>query len=48
MHTVLNNLLENYAAAMNGLDAIVFTAGVGENDKVVRRLVCEKHVVFRS
>lgn len=25
-----------YAAAMNGVDAIVFTAGVGENDRVVR------------
>jgi acetate kinase len=28
-----------YAAAMNGLDAIVFTAGVGENDNVVREKV---------
>jgi len=27
-----------YTAALNGLDAIVFTAGVGENDKVTRRL----------
>ena len=26
---------------MNGLDAIVFTAGVGENDSIVRELVCE-------
>ncbi len=25
-----------YAAAMNGVDAIVFTAGIGENDKQVR------------
>lgn len=25
-----------YAAAMNGVDAIVFTAGLGENDKVTR------------
>lgn len=30
-----------YAAAMNGIDAVVFTAGVGENDDVVRELVCE-------
>lgn len=30
-----------YAAAMNGVDAIVFTAGVGENDRVVRKLVME-------
>ena len=31
-----------YAAAMNGVDAIAFTAGVGENDGKVRRLVCER------
>ncbi len=31
----------SYAAAMNGVDAIAFTAGVGENDEVVRRWVCE-------
>lgn len=29
-----------YAAALNGLDAIVFTAGVGENDELTRELVC--------
>lgn len=29
-----------YAIAMNGLDAIVFTAGIGENSKVIRELVC--------
>ena len=29
-----------YAAAMNGLDAIIFTAGIGENSDVIRRLVC--------
>jgi acetate kinase len=27
-----------YTAAMNGLDAIVFTAGVGENDALTRKL----------
>ena len=31
-----------YVAEMNGVDAIAFTAGVGENDAEVRRLVCEK------
>jgi len=31
-----------YAAAMNGVDAIAFTAGVGENDKTVRKAVCER------
>ena len=29
-----------YAAAMNGVDAIAFTAGVGENDGVIREKVC--------
>ncbi len=29
-----------YAAAMNGLDAIIFTAGVGENDAAMRKRVC--------
>lgn len=30
-----------YAAAMNGVDVIVFTAGVGENDNVVRELIMQ-------
>ncbi|REK56870.1 MAG: acetate kinase [Thermobacillus sp.] len=30
-----------YAAVMNGLDAIVFTAGIGENSTHVRKAVCE-------
>lgn len=30
-----------YVAAMNGVDAIAFTAGVGENDFLVREDVCE-------
>lgn len=29
-----------YAAALNGLDAIVFTAGIGENSSYMRQLVC--------
>jgi acetate kinase len=29
-----------YAAAMGGLDAIVFTGGIGENSDMVRRDVC--------
>ncbi|HIW34546.1 MAG TPA: acetate kinase [Candidatus Paenibacillus intestinavium] len=31
----------SYAAAMNGLDVMVFTAGVGENSVVLRKAVCE-------
>lgn len=30
----------SYAAAMNGIDGIAFTAGVGENDGYIRSLVC--------
>ena len=30
-----------YTAAMNGVDAICFTAGVGENDVATRKAVCE-------
>ena len=30
-----------YAAAMNGIDVLPFTAGVGENDAAVRAEVCE-------
>lgn len=30
-----------YTAAMNGVDAIAFTAGVGENDKAGRKRICE-------
>ena len=29
-----------YAAAMNGLDAVIFTAGIGENDSGVRERIC--------
>lgn len=35
-----------YAAAMNGVDAIAFTAGVGENDKTTRKLVVEQYLGF--
>ena len=31
----------SYAAAMNGVDNIVFTAGVGENDSEIREEICE-------
>lgn len=31
----------SYVAAMNGVDVICFTAGVGENAPLVRRMVCE-------
>lgn len=31
----------SYAAAMNGVDAIVFTGGIGENDRALRKAVCQ-------
>jgi acetate kinase len=35
-----------YAAVMNGLDAVVFTAGIGENNPHLRELVCEDMEFF--
>jgi len=34
--------LGSLSAALGGLDAIVFTAGIGENDAGIRRRVCEQ------
>lgn len=31
----------SYVAAMNGVDAIVFTGGIGENDEALREYICE-------
>ena len=32
----------SYSAVMNGLDAIIFTAGVGENSFILRSLICKE------
>ncbi len=37
----IKHFIGSYVAAMNGLDAIVFTAGIGENDANIRSLVCK-------
>jgi acetate kinase len=42
----IKQYIGNYSAVMNGLDAIVFTAGIGENDTIVRKLVCENMDYF--
>lgn len=42
----IKKYIGSYAAAMNGLDAIVFTAGIGENSNLIRRLVCEDLEIF--
>ena len=31
---------------MNGVDVIAFTAGVGENDKITRKAVCEDYLSY--
>ncbi|CAH8714093.1 acetate kinase [Paenibacillus thiaminolyticus] len=38
----MRKYIGSYAAAMDGVDAVVFTAGVGENSVVIRQHVCEK------
>ena len=42
----IQQFIGKYAAAMNGLDAIVFTAGIGENDTIARSLVCKNMTYF--
>ena len=37
----VKKIVGSYLAEMNGADAIVFTAGIGENDYLVRELVCK-------
>ncbi|MEW6757322.1 MAG: acetate kinase [Acidobacteriota bacterium] len=36
----IRKYIGTYAASMNGVDAIVFTAGIGENDARVREVAC--------
>jgi len=36
----IKKYIGSYIAALNGCDALVFTAGVGENSPIVRNLVC--------
>lgn len=36
----IRKYIGSYAAVMNGLDAIIFTAGIGENSSYIRKLVC--------
>ncbi len=37
----IRKYIGSYAAAMGGLDAIIFTAGIGENDGPGRAMICE-------
>ncbi len=36
----IKKIIGSYVAEMNGVDAVVFTAGIGENDRLVRQNVC--------
>ncbi len=36
----IKKYIGSYTAALNGLDAIIFTAGIGENSSNMRKLVC--------
>ena len=39
-------IIGSYAAAMGGVDVIVFTAGIGENSDYIREAVCEDMEFF--
>ena len=36
----IKKIIGSYVAEMNGLDALIFTAGIGENDEYIREQVC--------
>lgn len=38
----IKKFIGSYAAILNGIDAIIFTAGVGENDVAMRSAVCDQ------
>ena len=37
----IKKIIGSYVAEMNGVDALVFTAGIGENDRATREAVCK-------
>lgn len=37
----IKKYIGSYAAVLNGIDAVVFTAGIGENSAYIRKSVCE-------
>ena len=37
----IQKYIGSYFAVLNGLDAIIFTAGIGENSSVLRQMVCD-------
>jgi len=45
-HYDVAKVIGSYAVAMNGVDAIIFTAGIGENSKETRAAICEYFTFF--
>jgi len=37
----IKKYIGSYIAALNGVDALIFTAGIGEHSEVMRKLVCD-------
>lgn len=37
----IKKIIGSYVAEMNGIDALVFTAGIGENDGIIRDMICK-------
>ena len=37
----IKKIIGSYVAEMNGVDALVFTAGIGENDGIIRDMICK-------
>lgn len=41
VHTIIR-FIGSYIAVLGGVDAIIFTAGIGENSPLLRRMLCER------
>jgi acetate kinase len=42
----IRKYIGSYVAVLNGVDAIIFTAGIGENSSYMRKLVCSNMEYF--
>ena len=38
----VKKFIGSYSASLGGVDCLVFTAGIGENDGTIRKMVCEE------
>ncbi len=46
LYNSIKKIIGSYIAELNGIDALVFTAGIGENDYALREAVCENMDFF--